>query len=228
MLYWIPNQWTVSPALLGGLELLNRVGPDDVVWRPGPDLCGRPGVYAGHRAAPERLAPRPGEQAWTQWGAGAWWLVREPAEDGPGTLRRPFMLRGYELTLGDGNDWIVPIVRELDGALTLPAAAAISDTGEPRAILSPEHAALAESVGELWRELLAQWGDLDRPSRMGLSPALAIAAAALGLNYRVGMEEVAAMGLLTHGAGGCLVPALHAVVDWPRAVVEAVELAEAV
>lgn len=125
------------------------------------------------------------------------WYTDAPPN--PRGVRRFEMVDGYDEILGDGRDWICPTIRS---QLTLPGVPCAlgrwngSYTSEPL----PRYQAIWKQ-SQVW---LAAW--LSAPG-LGIEAQLEAAFDCLRLNYRIGHEEITALGLLTTETCGLVVEA---------------------
>lgn len=136
----------------------------------------------------------PAEQEWHE--GPDWWVGwYKEAKPGPGDLARAQQLPGYTLTMGDGNEWVLPLVRSVDdvgGALcvlphklTMDAAGRIG-SGEP-----------IEQYRALWES--TEWAWLAMVNEDDIDPADAARTVGLlyGANYRLSMFELFSLGLFS-------------------------------
>jgi len=237
--YYLPGS-DVSPRRIAALGLGYALGGSfarrDV--HGGPD--GGDGVLLADaaRLAGDELGYYPAKQKWRIAAAGsprtgpqspdcAYFIglyANHPAP-GPADLLRPDALQGHELTLLDGNRWLVPIARgyaEEDGDLrwykNLPQVLDLDDDGHwTRGAILPRYAAL-------W-DLACRW-EQARMNNRGREPAdgpdavirfqfadiIDAAVTALAANYAIGRLEAALAGLLSEEAA---VEVLDALIDLP-------------
>lgn len=168
-----------------GLADLAHVGP-------GSKLCGC--VLAPHTAAGDvpRLGYFPELQDWTPsiGGEQQYWLGRD--RDQPTTpdslrRRRP-LVRGYDVTLGDGQVWHVPVVRRPTGTTRLPCHLKMTPAGLEE-VVKAEYRALFDDF-EPVATVFWEGGTIQR--LVGCDVALR----ALAVNYRLGWDEQNALALL--------------------------------
>lgn len=149
--------------------------------------------------------------AWREVAGGAFYvgLVRSdpPA---PADLFSESALPGLEVELGDGNRWIIPIVRDPSGEAAVPRCRMLGPDGKWRpGAVAPRFAELWKGASRVWDALL---GALTG-SPVVVKDADALAVQALGVNYRVAAAEVELLGLLEDKAR--IVDVLKAAVAWP-------------
>jgi hypothetical protein len=128
---------------------------------------------------PRRAEYRPSEQSWTPVGDGSLlWIGVDTAElPKPEELARKRQYDGYSVTLADGNQWNVPIIRAPDGQTSLPRDLIWDATGR-----------LIEPIKPLYQ---AYWDETAETAKWvfdGVQPdyerALQLAIRALAINYR--------------------------------------------
>ncbi|BBO34734.1 hypothetical protein [Lacipirellula parvula] len=148
--------------------------PDDQTWSKMPAVEGRPELWIGY------------------------WNDRKPT---PQTLKRAKLLRGPVLTLADGNEWQVPIVRRYDGAAQqwqceLPAYLAFDGTGKvgPGRPLA-KYAHLWDATATI-AELQFAKDAGDEAREPTQDELLAAVSALMGANYRVSLPELIALEAL--------------------------------
>jgi hypothetical protein len=140
-----------------------------------------------------------------------YWTDRRP---GPADLARERLWPTVETArLGDGRDWLLPVLRFHGGVWAGPNQFAFSDEGEWEMEMEPRYAPIAARGERLFQTLMAvpddRWSALE-PEMQEVYPKasevetpmdkLEIAALicdALALNYCVSGPEVAMLGLLT-------------------------------
>lgn len=129
---------------------------------------------------------------------------------GPKGLARKHQLAGHLVELGDGQRWLVPVARCVDGSSPLPR----------RLQWTPEGWAPGEVLGQhvqLWEEACAYFELMNRAAN---EPGLTVtwdegastACVALAANYVVSAVEASLLGLLTTQTSG---EVCRALVDWP-------------
>ena len=148
-----------------------------------------------------RYAPKgdgfvPGGQHW--YAADGYWIGWEKERPpSPQELARTKTLAGDEVTLTDGQQWTIPV---LHGAfLTLPTRWRRSGA-EVTEEVDPQYAELCAKAVE-WMDYCKA---MDKPdseaetsaARWGIVECFDYCAAVLGVNYRLGVDEVSALGLI--------------------------------
>lgn len=177
----------------------------------GPD--GNPGMIVGAKSAepPRMLGYYPAEQNWTQLNEGLWIGLDAKFPPTPQDLARAKPTPGHLVTLADGQDYEIPVIRQLDGAPTLPRDMFWNENGAFEMQLQAAYQGLWEKalrVGRLFYEPTAvDFGTID------LEEALALCVEFLGVNYRFGRDEQRALRLVTTANWEKI---LGAVVDKPR------------
>ncbi len=186
--------------MLGNLGLLPRfTGLGGIVaehcicaWREGP---------AGHGAAvaltSEPALYDPAAQAWQN--CGRYWLgMNRGQAPGPDDLVRMVGIDGYCITLLDGNEWRIPLLRRwsrendaFESNLPKCMRRCVNDAGQAVVgmAIAAEHEAL-DRVGAVILEAFI------RETPWSESSLFEMAAALLSENYRIGADEISLLGLL--------------------------------
>lgn len=162
-------------------------GPGDetgtflVAFPPNGERGPRIGYYADH-------------QDWTEFAEGEhrfWVGIDKDQPPGPDDLARkqPIEIDGYRMELA-GNEWLIPVVRDLRGGTGLPVDWLLASDGS-----------ISEEVQAVYRELWTQFAavvdiflnpdDTEGIGVFGLAPTEAMkwCLKALAINYRVGRAE---------------------------------------
>lgn len=132
---------------------------------------------------------------------------------GPQELQRGLSMRGFDVELGDGNRWRIPLVlacNELDAERVsgLPSEYRVLDSGEIGPAAKREFDPLLARA----RRLLAGAEDEDAPADPNVFDYVA---ALLAVAYRIGGNEIAALRLLScDQAAQCVMLSL----DWSERV----------
>lgn len=135
--------------------------------------------------------------------APSWWLGFDRASPPtPADLARPEMLRGRAVALGDGRDWTIPAARlwvEQECAAVpvngLPQQLALANQGGLTMLPLPQWRPLSDAGMRVWSGL--QFSEKRISINLPLDDEWTIAIDALAANYRLGAEEVSALGLVT-------------------------------
>lgn len=168
-----------------------------VEWRDGPG--GNGCCVALGREIPEYL---PDAQVWTNCGSYALCMARD-MQPGPSDLERPVGFAGHSITLLDGKEWRVPMLRQWDGVKcefvsSLPKA--LRPAPDAAGVVSLRQCVIAscQPLDALGAEIQsafcaqAQW----TVERM-----FAAVASVLSENYRIGADEIAHLGLIDQALG---------------------------
>lgn len=214
IIYYMPGIITTSKEKVQEAGLgyaLGREGPSYSTMAPGPD-GGRGVVFVlkGSLHVPE-------DTKWEKYpGREDLWMGYDPANrPGPEDLAREKQFAGHLVELSDGKSYLVPVARAVDGSTPLP-----------RKLTREGKNWIVGDVEEIYREYFAQacrvWDQVyavaDKDDKQGEETAITIedgsdvAAMALGLNYRLGPEEMSLLGLFNTEN---MANVLKAVVDWP-------------
>lgn len=120
----------------------------------------------------------------------------------PAQLARAAQRSGHLVTLGDGQQWLIPVARLAMGGCGLPKRRKLNPDGSVVWQVEAQFAALSEHANRCWDyrsglPVMITDEDLDR-----------FAGEALSVNYRIGTREAIALGLLTDQAHAAIVDAL--------------------
>ncbi len=189
------------------------------VEQPLSELTGRgpgdlPGCILAYQTpsgdVPRRLGYYPKEQTWTAVGDGSLlWIGVDSAEPPkPEEMARKRKIRGYDITLGDGNSWHIPVIRRCDDSTMLPKSFKRNPAGK----IESEVRQSSREHWEAFRQA-AEWviGGME-PDKLPEDVAIDLSIRALSINYRFGWVEQNALGII--GSDNYLL-ALAAAVDIP-------------
>jgi len=204
-----------------GLGHAFETRPAQVVANKGPS--GAPGVViAGRGVETAALGYYPQRQRWAGCGLGASvGLDNSLPLPGPGDLLRPSPLRGHEVTLGDGNAWLIPVARATVDALedalpyycALPCASQLEEGEWVPGEVFPEYEELWGLALKWWDAIAGAVLDADSGSAMfDFGDMHSAAVKALAASYFIGAHEAALLRLLS-GPHCRLI--LDALVDMP-------------
>jgi len=164
----------------------------------------------------EELMPGyyPERQEWAAFPTGKqdacptiWMGVEKGKHPGPEDLARREPFQGHEVVLGDGQSWMIPVVRALAGYSPLPRKLQWDGASWSPGDVMPAYQQLFEGACHIW-DVLAKTTE----STVTLTDECDMAVQALGLNYRLGPGEVSLLGLLNTRTEGEVV---LAALDWP-------------
>lgn len=197
MLYFIPNIKGVGgPA--GREALLRQLGLSDVLRGASMPYCEQsngPGGLSGivvDTGKTERAFYEREKQTWCECDDGAFWCgYWNEHRPGPETLARESYVEGYDVALSDGNKWIVPLVRVINGTTRLPQIIGFAKDGKTILNVHSRYKEFYEMGLRVWENYIneARYAE----TREALLP---VVIAALGVNYRVGKWECGVLGLL--------------------------------
>lgn len=181
------------PADGKGVTTRGCIGPDGdkgvCAARAGEDMEQHVGYFADR-------------QTWRKGPEGRYWIgVVNDARPTPEALERAGLTPGYTLPLGDGNRWIVPLVRKVDGSTLLPQAMDVDESGALIFHTLQKHDSIVALADRAFRQFRAQ---CDMEAKLpGAGDVITdqaewwtIAVAALAHNYHVGPQEVGLLRLL--------------------------------
>jgi len=232
-LYFLPNCTRAQLVTGTGLtrSLLAARGLADVfadVSAPSVDcavceLGGRgPGDLAGtilcyqtpDGEIPGRVGFYRAEQTWTPVGDGSLlWIGTNPAAPPTAAdMRRPRQFTGYKLTLADTHEWLVPVIRRIDGSTELGTDLIWDAAGRLIEPIKDRYRAYWEHSAEVLAWFTAEDGF--NGAAFNKARALELAVEAVGLNYRYGRAEQNALRAID---GLNYLSVLMATIDWPKA-----------
>lgn len=213
-LYFVPARSGIAKEDLAGIGL-GYLEPCQVVFRTasgGPG--GKAGVVftapaVGVEAETGLVGYHPTQQDWEPMDGRDVWLGRRRGQTfGPADFLRATGHDGHWVKLGDGHEWLVPVLRMLDGVTPLPRRLKLTGAGWVPSDVLPDYQDVFSEACRLW-DLMA---GITEDGTVTYNDECGLAVAALGLNYRVGPGEISALGLLDTRTSGQV---LKAVVDWP-------------
>ena len=135
---------------------------------------------------------KPDTQTWEN--SGQFWVGIENNDlrPGPCDLVREVGLSGYELVLGDGQIWRVPLLRRWNPERCEHVSALPKSmrpvSGKIREVVTPQYRKQDEIAGQIWDSFLKE-------EAISLDELFNRASALLAMNYRLRSEEAALLGL---------------------------------
>jgi hypothetical protein len=206
-LYFIPGVGGANARMLSERGLITRL-PNEygcTTSTEGPDESGRIGCIVAAGGRPAKYQPQ--KQRWialasakTQGDFGNGFVGLEDIDlpPAPADLERDAGVAGYMLNLSDGNPWRIPLLRKWDESKLAHVAAL------PQAIGGE----LVEGKYKFASRVKAEFSELDAISetifpafvekkRFPVDELFELTAKLLAVNYRVGIEEIILLGLLT-------------------------------
>ena len=215
-LYFIEGIDTVSPQLVEacGLSYALAPGCSHRMASQGPGES--PGAVCS--LASEHVGYFPDRQTWhdlgERGGRRVWFGYVTDSPPGPDDLLRPTAITGEAVTLFDDRVWQIPRAIAFEaGGMRLVAPAAVKWTGGKwmRGQVKAAYRRLDEIGRGFWDRFMVP---IDDPAQ-ALSGVDCIewAIEVLGVNYRVGRDEVSALGLLDDQAEKSI-EILKAVIDY--------------
>jgi len=165
--------------------------PKDAVWRPVPghdDEGGKPTLWVGF----------------------------DPNDrPGPAELGRPRQFPGYAVELGDGQRWLVPVVRNYEGETDFPKVSDWDGKAWTHDKVRERYRELFDTATGFWDELKAMMTGAEDPDKqytVNLDDKIGFAVSALAVNYRLGPAELALLKLFDSQVEG---EVLLCALDWP-------------
>jgi hypothetical protein len=212
-LYFLPGLNTITPEHLAKIEG-NVINPRSYSSR----LVGSgPGDQSGMLVCDARQDCKYlTTQTWHEVANGTYWIGYN-TKPTPNDLMRDDAIDGHYVTLNDGNHWLVPVLRLIEGGLPLPQHQQLylNTSGEWCVELKPEFVELGRRVDAIWDAFKLQVGlaePQDDDMTLTLDLKLDITHEALGINYRVSRWETSILRLFNLQNTQ---PILEAIIDYP-------------
>jgi hypothetical protein len=143
---------------------------------------------------PVRLGYYPQFQDWTNHGDQFWLGIDRESPPGPEDLRRTKQIGGYRMALGDGRDWLVPILRRPNGTSEFPSSFGWDAAGVFSSVVRPAYRQLWEDAGELVELFLAN--KLREAAKVDLPRLVDWCVRVLAVNYRFDRVMQSALGVI--------------------------------
>jgi len=212
LFYYLSGRQTIKLAGVKEAGLAYAVGKGGPTHSPmslGPDK--QSGVVFSFGTAPLHLGKQP---KWEQMPNSKIWIGYDPDQKfpGPSELKREQTFGGHEVKLADGNKWIVPVARALDGTTPLPRRLRWDGSEWTPSDVLPQYVDLFDKACALWDGLMAAAVNPEAETGFTFSQECDVAAHALALNYRVGPAEISILGLFDTQSE---IEIAKAIVDWP-------------
>lgn len=194
-----PNPWIDN--------VCSRIKSRETMRGPG-DQMGL--LVADGSVADSDIKHDPQSQVWSRrFGSDAWIGFDRLNPPGPVELARPQLTSGLELELLDGRQWVIPQLcqydpEQMEGPLQYACRlerrlVQDSQTGRlTQGDVIPKYADLWGMALEIGNEILQQL--LVGPASLEDEQIETFCAGLLGLNYRVELPEISALGLLSPGS----------------------------
>ena len=149
-------------------------------------------------------APRvgyfPDNQEWHKAPGGEYWLgIDTHKRPGPDDLVREKTIPGHAVCLGDGQQWIVPIARQVVSGSVLPQQGVLNADGEWELVALPEYAALWADASRVWKTIVVNYGWEERTEDhrdFTIEELFDLACRVLTTNYYLNRFAISALGLL--------------------------------
>jgi len=142
---------------------------------------------------PQNIGFYPNKQTWTQIpGTETWLGYVTDAPPGPKDLLRDDAMGGHTVRLEDGNEWHIPVACYFDRSTPFPRKVKWTADGWEVGGVAAKYEQLYGLASEFWDKIFEGKG-----KDVTINTEINVAALALGLNYRIGPPEIAALELLT-------------------------------
>lgn len=200
-LYFLPGVYRqhlvegrrLSQSLLAGRgltaifgDVIDLSGELSLIELPGAGPGGQSGTLlvplVPGREPPVRLGYYPQFQDWQSHGELYWLGLDRESPPTPDDLRRTKQIGGYRMTLGDGQEWLIPVLRRPDQSSEFPSSFGWDAAGKFQQQVRAEFRALWDDSAELveWFES----GALLDHARQDLPRVVDWCVRALAVNYR--------------------------------------------
>lgn len=202
--YFLPNVTRdgllENPRLVAAVPVLSDLSKPDEHFTASDCRRGPGGVWGVvvyplpvSRQMPPSLQYRPEQQGWLESRNGKYWIGwLKDALPTPADLERAPNYPGYLVTDSHGQQWSIPIARSPDPETSsLPKSFTFDEAGEPVAKLKDEFQQLWEISGKVWD--FYETPPADRSEELTDTWAIKQAAFALGVNYRLGLDQLNAL-----------------------------------
>jgi hypothetical protein len=194
--------------------------PDAWQWRFAGGACRAPmsegpepdvrGLLCAPGSAPGGLVYAPATQRWDRLADGLW--IGADRRATPADFARPEQRHGVPVTMGDGQQWIIPIANPYVAGCTLPQWQRLEPDGTWGRVVIDAYLRLADraadAAADMRTAVMSGSGTLTMPD----TELRQLVADALAVNYAVTLHECSILRLFTDDA---ITIALHVIVDWP-------------
>lgn len=133
------------------------------------------------------------------------WETAKPPK--PVDLQRKDIVTGHRVRMLDGNDWLVPVARQLTGTPAVGRVFGLDGAGNNGRTVHAKHAALWDLAKRIWDTMFTEADD-----HIGDDDCLTAVSLALSINYRLGEQELRALELVSDEE---LAQCVRAIVDYP-------------
>lgn len=190
--------------------------------KPGTMVCAWPFYMKAIDVKP--LTFNMQQQEWLDVGEGIWLGWERSKMPTPSELQRKKTVPGHMVKMNDGQEWLVPCARTVQGTTNLPQVMKLDDEGNVDYTVKKQYKQLFSDAQQIWDGMIEPWKELPTvlDAEVSISVTLSdpvlyrIGLASLSVNYRVGLHEVNALELFD--TEGSLLSLAKALVDWPTVV----------
>lgn len=201
-LYYIPNEKGCSARVIERCGLAYALPADGkgITARgcSGPD--GGSGVCCAlvSEGMEEQVGYYADRQIWRKAPERPYWVGSvKDSPPTPADIQRVEIVNGHTVTLDDGHDWIVPLVRAFNGATALPMTIGLGDDGDLMFRPKAMYAAITADADKVFQQLRRDSGDDGAGGEpLTLGDLWRITCAALAINYRIGPIELDLLSLI--------------------------------
>jgi len=205
------------------LALKNEMGIQEQIEKALPHLKGEefsfrevnggPGGVFGVVVGPTSdVIYDPSRQVWKEGKDYFIGWEKEQGQPKPEELRRKVIFPGHWVKLGDGNEWLIPVARYCGGETGLERAITMDRDGKVRQEILEKYKEFYEYAAWYLSWIGLDGGDPETVKDKTEAEFYMMCCRILGVNYRVGANEVSALQLLTNRVE---IEIIKALADWP-------------
>jgi hypothetical protein len=211
IMYFVPGPSTIDEEKCKKLGL-------GYVMNGGPSFAGIQGDPTGSGKGPgvvftftEAFLQDAGKCVWEKLPDADIWAGYNPADPPkPADFAREKQIDGYPVELADGNQWLIPVARAIDGASPMPKRLVWKPEGWQTGDVLPAYKDLFGHACRVWDCLIGA-----SETDIAIPDGADVAAMALAINYRLGRTEISLLGLFDTKSMGQV---LRMLVEWPAAL----------
>jgi len=139
-------------------------------------------------------------QEWTECNDGKFWIgYQKDFRPNPEDLEKENILIGYEIVLGDGNKWMIPIARRFESGCILPQSIFLDGAGVLKGEILEEYIIFSKQAEDIFNDFVSNM-EPDKEFKAKVDTVgymFEIAVEAISLNYNVSKWEISLLRLLT-------------------------------
>jgi len=139
-------------------------------------------------------------QEWTEYNDGKFWIgYQKDYKPKPENLEKENVLIGYEVLLGDGNKWMIPIARRFESGCILPQSVFLDGAGVLKGEILEEFIVFSKQAEDIFDDFISEM-EPDKKFKAKVNTVgymFEIAVEAISLNYNISKWEISLLRLLT-------------------------------